>query len=79
MYLTVAVESVIVVEIVKIGTDRVKVATTLGGGTVAAEFAGDYLQVRDELLNTALNSAKSETGTRVELCRLEGKPVFDML
>jgi hypothetical protein len=69
-------ETTIVVEITKTGSDRVKVATTLGGGTVAAESTGDYRQLRDELLNTALNSAKSETGTRVELCRLEGKALM---
>ncbi|MCB1208432.1 MAG: protein kinase [Verrucomicrobiales bacterium] len=68
-------EASIVVEITKIGSDRVKVATSVGSGTVGGEFGGDYLQVRDELLNTALNTAKLEIGTRVELCRLDGKPL----
>ncbi|MDZ4402818.1 serine/threonine-protein kinase [Prosthecobacter sp.] len=64
------------IELSKVGADRVRIVRAIGGATATSEITGDYLLLRDELLDTALNSAKTEQGARVELCRLNGRPLL---
>ncbi len=63
------------IELSPAGPNRVRFVSSIGGSKAASELDGDFMTWRDELLATALNSAKTETGGVIELCRLDGKPV----
>ena len=56
----------------RIGKDRVRITKEVGGSSVTSDTVGEYLALRDEILNTVLNSTKSRRGVSVELCRLDG-------
>jgi tRNA A-37 threonylcarbamoyl transferase component Bud32 len=64
------------IELTKLDAGRVRITLKTGGAQAMREITGDYLQLRDELLATALNSTKTERGATIQLCRLDGEPVL---
>jgi serine/threonine protein kinase len=68
-------EAEVRVDISPAGTGRVLVITQIGGSQNRREISNDFISLRDEVLGSALNSAKTETGTSVGLCRMFGKQV----
>ncbi|MDP1590241.1 MAG: serine/threonine-protein kinase [Prosthecobacter sp.] len=64
------------IELTRLDAGRVRITLKNGGAQAMREVTGDYLQLRDELLATALNSAKTERGATIQLCRLVGEPVL---
>ncbi|HZJ13553.1 MAG TPA: protein kinase, partial [Chthoniobacteraceae bacterium] len=62
-------------ELTKLGPDRVRLDRRMGHGSSRAEFPGNFRDLADELLRTRTNSAKTESGTTIELCQVQGKPL----
>ncbi|HRH98760.1 MAG TPA: hypothetical protein PLB55_22660, partial [Prosthecobacter sp.] len=64
------------IELTRLDAGRLRITQKTGGAQAMREITGDYLQLRDELLATALNSTKTERGATIQLCRLDGEPVL---
>ena len=55
--------------------DSIRLVRRVGGERGEETFRGDFVAVSAELRNTAVLRAKTERGTPVELCRIQGVPV----
>lgn len=60
----------------RIGKDRVRITKEVSGSSVTSDSTGDYVALRDGILNSSLNSAKGRQGMSVELCRLDGESLM---
>ena len=61
-------------ELTRLDADRVLFVRRIGQHTLREEIAGNFRELADELLRTKTMSAKTVSGTTVELCQFQGKP-----
>ncbi|WP_395740412.1 protein kinase domain-containing protein [Prosthecobacter sp.] len=63
------------IEVTRIAEGMLRIHTKIGDSGRTREVAGSFTQVREELLTSAMVSAKTQTGTSIVICRLLGQPV----
>jgi len=63
------------IEISRIEKELLRIHTQIGDSESTKDLIGNFTQLRDEVLNSGLVSAKTEAGTSIEICRLLGQPV----
>jgi len=62
-------------EVIKRDENHVLLIQQIGGSTSRKELRGSYREIVDELRSSRSLSVKTERGTSIELCQIQGKPV----
>lgn len=62
-------------ELIRINDDRVRLVWDLGGNSKVEEWDGSFSDTVEEMLSTALGSAKGMRSEYIRLCMVRGQPV----
>ena len=68
-------EAEVSLELVRLGTNRVRLVRRAGDAAATAEFDARFADLAEELARTAQFSAKTVRGELIELCRFQGEPL----
>ncbi len=62
-------------ELLKLSDSRVSLVRQFGGTVSRTDLAGSFEELAEELRKTKQLSVRTERGTEIELCELQGKPI----
>ncbi len=68
-------QTAVSLELTKVGTNRVRLVSRIGGVTAREELTGSFPDLSAELLRYKNMSTKTVRGAEIELCQFQGKPV----